>query len=95
MKMLRPKSGSERAWPLVAALPRSSTRERAHSRTGTAPLKGPGTRFPKFVTRLRVFASELRNAKGTSKPVIPVPLCDLKFLIKFAARDAGTSNRRH
>ena len=44
--------------------------------------------------RPRVLANELRKAKGTSKPMIPVPPCDLKFLIEFAARDAGTSNRR-
>jgi hypothetical protein len=53
------------------------------------------TCFPKFVVRLRVLANELRKARGTSKPMILVPLCDLKFLIKFAARDTGTSNRRH
>jgi hypothetical protein len=52
------------------------------------------TRFPKFVIRLRILANELRKAKGTSKPVILVPLFDLTFLIEFAARDAGTSNRR-
>ena len=53
------------------------------------------TRFPKFVIRLRILANELRKAKGTSKLKILVPLFDLKFLTAFAARDAGTSNRRH
>jgi hypothetical protein len=47
------------------------------------------------VIRLRILANELRKAKRTGKPVIPLPLCDLKLLIEFAARDAGTSNRRH
>jgi hypothetical protein len=60
-----------------------------------AHFKMASTRFPKFVIRLRVLAYELRKAKGTSKPVILVPLCDLKFRLEFAARDAGTSNRRH
>jgi hypothetical protein len=31
------------------------------------------------------FSNELRNAKGTSKSMILVPLFDLKVLIKFAA----------
>jgi hypothetical protein len=53
------------------------------------------TRFPKFVIRLGNLVSELRKAKGTGKPKIVVPLFDLKFLIEFAAGDAGTSNRRH
>ena len=57
--------------------------------------KCSSTRFPKFVIRLRILANELRKAKGTSKLVILVPLFDLKFLINFAARDAGTSNLRH
>jgi hypothetical protein len=34
-----------------------------------------------------------QKVNGTGKPMILVPLCDLKFLIEFAARDAGTSNR--
>jgi hypothetical protein len=55
----------------------------------------PSTRFPKFVIRLRIFANELRKAKGTSKPLMLVPLFDLKFPLGFAAADAGTSNRRH
>ena len=55
----------------------------------------PSTRFPKFVIRLRILANELRKAKGTSKLMILVPLFDLTFLTDFAARDAGTSNRRH
>jgi hypothetical protein len=33
--------------------------------------------------------------QGTSRPVIPVPLFDLKFLIALAAYGAGTSNRRY
>jgi hypothetical protein len=53
------------------------------------------TRFPKFVIRLRIFANELRKAKGTSKPMMLVPPFDLKFLLEFAAGGAGTSNRRH
>jgi hypothetical protein len=53
------------------------------------------TRFPKFVIRLRILANELRKAKGASKPAIPVPLFNLEFLIEFATRDAGTSDRRH
>jgi hypothetical protein len=53
------------------------------------------TRFPKFVIRLRIFANELRKAKGTSKPMMLVPLSDLKFLFECAAGDVGTSNRRH
>jgi hypothetical protein len=61
-----------------------------------APRKNyPSTRFPKFVIRLRIFANELRKAKGTSKPLMLVPLFDLKFLLGFTAGDAGTSNRRH
>jgi hypothetical protein len=52
------------------------------------------TRFPKFVIRLRIFANELRKAKGTSKLMMLVPLFDLKFLFEFAAGDVGTSNRR-
>ena len=55
----------------------------------------PGTRFPKFVIRLSNLAREFRKAKGTSKFLILVPLFDLKFLIEIAAREAGTSNRRH
>ena len=53
------------------------------------------TRFPKFVIRLRIYANELRKAKGTSRPMMLVPLFDLKFLFEFAAGDVGTSNRRH
>jgi hypothetical protein len=60
-----------------------------------ARLARASTRFPKFVIRLRIFANELRKAKGTSKFVMQVPLFDLKFLSEFAAGDAGTSNRRH
>jgi hypothetical protein len=44
---------------------------------------------------LRIFANELRKAKGTSKPMMLVPLFGLKFLFEFAADGAGTSNRRH
>ena len=52
------------------------------------------TRFPKFVVRGRTRANELRKAKGTSKPMILVPLLDLTFLIGSAADGSGTSNRR-
>jgi hypothetical protein len=58
-------------------------------------LRQASTRFPKFVIRLRVFANELRKAKGTSKLMMLVPLFDLKFLFEFAAGHVGTSNRRH
>jgi hypothetical protein len=43
------------------------------------------TRFPKFGIRPRILANELRKAKGTGKPVILMPLFDLKFVIEFAA----------
>jgi hypothetical protein len=45
----------------------------------------PSTSFPKFVIRLRIFASELRKAKGTSMFMMLVPLFDLKFLFECAA----------
>jgi hypothetical protein len=47
----------------------------------------PSTSFPKFVIRLRIFASELRKAKGTSMFMMLVPLFDLKFLFECAAGD--------
>ena len=34
----------------------------------------PSTRFTKFVIRLRIFANELRKAKGTGKFTMLVPL---------------------
>jgi hypothetical protein len=43
--------------------------------------------------RLRHRTSE--NAKGTGESMILLPLCDLNFLIEFAAYDAATSNRRY
>src|SRR5262249_46335416 len=52
-------------------------------------------RFPKFLPHCRILVNELRKPKGTSKLFGLVPLFDLKFLNEFAARDAGTSNRRH
>jgi hypothetical protein len=38
---------------------------------------------------------ERRKQRGTGKLMIPVPLFDLKFLVKLAACGAGTSNWRH
>ena len=52
-------------------------------------------RFPKFVIQGSTLLDEFRKAKGTSKFMFLVPLFDLKFLIEFAASDAGSSNRRH
>jgi hypothetical protein len=51
--------------------------------------------FPKFVIRGVNLLHELRKQSGTSKHLILVPLFDLKFLSRFAATGAGTSNRRH
>ena len=51
--------------------------------------------FPKFVIRRGKLCHELRKQRGTSKPMILVPLFDLKFLHEFAATAVGTSNRRH
>jgi len=35
------------------------------------------------------------ESKGYEQACNSSPLCDLTFLIEFAARDAGTSNRQH
>jgi len=42
----------------------------------------PSTRFPKFVIRLRIFANELRKAKGTSKFMMLVPLFDFAVPVR-------------
>jgi hypothetical protein len=92
----RKKPGSSR---LFASTPQRQKHENKRLPRSQASVvwrtSAASTRFPKFVTRLRIFANELRKAKGTSKPMMLVPLFDLKFLFEFAAGDAGTSNRRH
>src|SRR5437764_5820128 len=51
--------------------------------------------LPKFVIHRSILRHELRKQRGTSTPMILVPLFDLKFLHELAATAVGTSNRRH
>src|SRR5882724_12853367 len=60
-----------------------------------ATIEKASAPFPKFVIHCSTLCHELRKQRGTSKPMILVPLFDLKFLIEFAATGVGTSNRRH
>jgi hypothetical protein len=62
--------------------------------TGTfdIPASAP---LAKFVIHCSTLSHELRKQRGTSKPMILVPLFDLKFLFELVAGGVGTSNRRH
>src|SRR6185369_8511232 len=67
-----------------------------HSRTRSVDDPAAAdTRFPRLVIESRILSSELRNAKRTIKSMIRGPLFDLRLLIRFAAKGAGTSDRRH
>src|SRR5882724_12546395 len=71
----RKKPGSSR---LFAATPQRQKRENAGLPRSHASVvwrtSAASTRFPKFVTRPRIFANELRKAKGTSKPMMLISL---------------------
>src|SRR3954469_8859335 len=67
-----------------------------HSRTRSVDNPAAAsTRFPRFGIRSRILSSERRNAKGTIKSMILVPLFDLRLLIRSAVNGAGTSDRQH
>ena len=55
----------------------------------------PSASFPKFVIPGGKHLHELRKQRGTSKPMIIVPLFDFEVPEQIAAHGAGTSNRRH
>src|SRR5581483_7116727 len=51
--------------------------------------------IPKFVLDRRDRFHELRQAMGTSKPIIPVPFSVWRSWLEFAADGAGTSGSAH